>query len=108
MTSGIYGLCCKATGKWYVGASTQIEKRLKEHRKQLREAIKCKLPIQQVNCHRMGLDAAIYGLQTIQAVILEQVDDPALLNEREIYWAEQLDAVEGGYNQHVPFPDRRW
>jgi len=108
MTSGIYGLCCKATGKWYVGASTQIEQRLKEHSKNLRWAIGCKLEIQQANCHRMGVDAARYGLESIQPVILEHVDDSAQLNEREVYWTEQLDAIEGGYNRHIPFPDRRW
>jgi len=103
---GIYGLYCEATDKWYVGASEKIETRIKEHWRNIRDAM-------DRNCYRtlghpMGEDAYQFGIETIRIDILEEVPDKGDLIACEMYWVRRLDSVRDGYNRHEPFQHWSW
>ena len=86
--SGIYGLRCKTTNKWYVGQSTDIVQRWGDYGR-----LCCK---KQPKLYRALLK---YGYGDFDKVILEGcpvvVD---ILNDREVFWSNQYDSVNNGYN----------
>lgn len=85
--AGIYGIRHIESQKIYVGQSQNIARRIVRHHHM---------------CHNPYLRRAIakHGWDAFEEVILERVDDLALLNEREQYWIDLYDATnpEKGYN----------
>jgi biotin operon repressor len=80
MTSGIYAIQSLVSGNEYLGQSIHIERRWREHRRDL-----------DVGLHpNLALQAAWvkYGEALFAFVILEVVDDLTKLNEREHYHGE--------------------
>lgn len=80
MTRGVYMIKNKKTGQVYIGQSSRIERRWKEH------------------CKITPIDAAIYenGEDNFDFKILEEVDlksDESLL-EREKYWIDEYNAIK--------------
>lgn len=85
-TQGIYKIDFP-NGKIYIGLSVDIKRRMSEHNNFHENKTPCDQAINK------------YGRIT-EIEILEIVDDPEKLNEREIYWIKQYNAnnKEIGYN----------
>jgi group I intron endonuclease len=85
--SGIYAIRHITDGKIYVGQSNNIRLRIYRHK-----------------CHNnpthIGRAIALYGWDTFEVLLLERVDNTTLLNEREQYWINTLNASDPahGYN----------
>ena len=79
MTRGIYMIKNKQTGQIYIGQSTRIERRWKEH------------------CQITDIDYAILkeGVDNFEFSIIEEIPWNADIDllEREKYWIEQYDAL---------------
>lgn len=90
MTQGIYQILGPG-GRCYVGQSTNVESRLREHFSLLRRGAHNNLHLERA--------WAKYGEEAFSARILEVVEDSALLTPREQYWIEHFDAFRNGYNR---------
>lgn len=88
--AGIYSLWHVESGKVYVGQSQNIAKRIREHR----------CCAGQRRDHYLYRAVEKYGWDAFEWVVMERVDDLALLNEREQYWIDTLHACnpQQGYN----------
>ena len=88
----IYCITNLINNKRYVGKTTQlIEERFREH---------CK-DSQKERCEKRPLYDAMnkYGIENFKVECLEEIDDPAILSEREIYWINELQTYgSNGYN----------
>lgn len=86
---GIYGLRNKLhPERWYVGQSLNIPKRWMKY-----DGLRCRSQRKLYNALRK------YGVDTFEKVVLETCPaDGDILNSRESYWVEKLDAVNLGYN----------
>lgn len=87
MTRGIYMIRNKKTGQLYIGQSSNIERRWKEH------------------CRMTNIDAAIYddGVDNFSIELLEEVpisSDTSLL-EREQYWIEKFDTINDPFHYNA-------
>lgn len=80
--SGIYLILCTATNHRYVGSSGHLASRWKEHRYKLRHALHGNM--------KLTAEWEIHGENAFVFSVLEIVDDPALLFEREQYWLDLL------------------
>jgi group I intron endonuclease len=86
--TGIYGLRCKTTNKWYVGQSIDISERWKFYRKENMKSQR-----------KLYAAAKKYGIDNFEFIILETCDNvPWILDYREIYWIKYLDSHHNGYN----------
>lgn len=91
----IYGYKNKITGKWYVGQTTcEIKER---HRLHLSSAYH-----QNANDYNCLFHKKIrqYGIENFELIILEQVQEKSLLDERERYWINEKKSYvkNNGYN----------
>jgi group I intron endonuclease len=95
--AGIYAIRHSASGKVYVGQSQNVRKRIQEH------------SLLRKGCTYLRNALKRYGWEAFEIVILERVDDLALLNEREQYWIDTLHACdhELGYNLNPTAGSRR-
>jgi group I intron endonuclease len=83
---GIYGLKNKITGKWYVGQSVDISRRLDDYAKGRHQG------------QRKLSDAILkHGYENFEQVVLEECS-PSLLDCRESFWINHHDAISNGYN----------
>ncbi len=91
--SGIYQLKNTINGYTYIGQAQNILSRFNEHRRNRNGHLLYR------DCH---LYRAIkkYGWNKFEISVLERVDDVSLLNEREIFWINELNPAynmkEGG------------
>lgn len=88
MTTGIYKIENTVTGKVYIGLSTYVERRLKQHKMQLR-----------LDKHyNKGLqsDYNSYGPEFFSFELLEPCKDKSLA-DKENYWMEKYNALDGAY-----------
>lgn len=88
--SGIYKIQHINTGKLYIGSAVNIEQRWGEHIRRLRRG----------NHHSAKLQNAWnkYGSEMFAFSVIELVDDPSKLLEREQYWIDFANAAKSGYN----------
>lgn len=88
--SGIYVIECRANGKKYVGSSINMNKRWRNHVWHLTRGTH----------HNRHLQSAWskYGRDQFTHSVLEIVEDPSVLLERERYHIQHLDAYCSGYN----------
>ena len=86
--SGIYSITHKADGKVYVGQSQNIAKRIRHHKNHDQD------------CTHLCNAINLYGWDAFEIAVLEEVDDYNLLNDREQYWMDTLEAYnpKKGYN----------
>ena len=89
--SGIYRITNVVSGKFYVGSAVSIYKRLASHRKRLLDGT-------HHNKHMLSA-CEKYGIAVFEFSVLEYVEDPDRLIEREQHWIDSLRAVEVGYNK---------
>lgn len=99
MATGIYGIRCSATGKWYVGAGIDAEKRVAYHFYAMKT-----WPHEK----QMSEDAAKYGIESFEWCILENVSDISLLTKREQFWIDKLDSIKNGYNKQNSGRHHTW
>lgn len=95
-SSGVYGIQCTATGKWYVGASVNVHERIRTHFSEMKKFGALYEP-----CHT-------YGIQSMKAQVIEYIDDLSLLQDAEAYWVEKLDSWRNGYNQQSSRRNINW
>lgn len=95
---GIYGFLNKENGKWYIGQSVQIQKRINTHLWKLRNGEHRNELLQSEWNH--------FGESAFSWTILEECE-PQHLNEREIHWIAQKKAFGCGYNQSAGGYGRR-
>jgi group I intron endonuclease len=88
MTSGVYGMKHRTTGKWYIGVSKNIEHRIKVHIYDL---------LTWPEISQFAKDVKKYGL-LIDWVILEECS-PSEFHEKEKQWVRAFDSKNNGYNQ---------
>lgn len=91
----IYGYRNKITGKWYVGQTTcEVKER---HRLHLSSAYH-----QNANDYNCLFHKKIrqYGIENFELIILEQIKEKSLLDEREQYWINEKKSYvkDNGYN----------
>ena len=92
-TSGIYKITCIPNQKVYVGQSSDLTRRIKDHRRKLRNG----------NHDNVYLQSAFYyyGSENIKIEIIENLEkDSQILFEREKYWIEFFQSTnrEKGFN----------
>lgn len=118
-TCGIYGIWCRENGKWYVGGSVGVHKRVKTHRSHVRCVIKAmegRRPGRKTDRfdpdierrYPLAADIKRFGWDAFEASLLEEVPNAADLQERERYWIDALDAKENGYNKSASGGHWRW
>lgn len=90
MSTGIYTIRCKPTGKLYVGSAINVAARWRIHRHALRHGAH----------HSSHLQRAWdkYGAASFEFSIVEQVADAAQLVAREQHYLDELKGFEDGYN----------
>lgn len=82
--AGIYQLRCTVNNKIYIGQAQNILQRFNDHRRNR-------------NGHLIYRDCYLYraikkyGWNKFEISVLEKIDDLDLLNEREIFWIEELN-----------------
>ena len=93
MSIGIYKYENKINGKIYIGLSTNIENRYKQH---LYDAEH----LEERRCS--GIDYAIkkYGIENFEFQIIEECPSEQL-NDREKYWINFYDSYNNGYNRTI-------
>jgi group I intron endonuclease len=88
--SGVYGLKCKTTNKWYVG---ETKRHIPDRWNGAYKSLKC---IRQTKLYYALLK---YGYDDFEKVILEILPPiKSLLHEREKYWIKYYDSFQNGYN----------
>lgn len=90
---GIYKITCKVNKKIYIGQSLNVENRYKAHvnnhtNKNLKDDYKTKF-YRALRKH---------GIENFTFEIIEVVEDPTQLNQREAYWIKYYDSFKNGYN----------
>lgn len=89
---GIYKIENLINGKLYVGQSTNIQERYKSHIRSSKNP--------KSRDYNSALHCAFrkYGISNFKITILE-ICNKELLNEREIFWINQLNTFNEGYNE---------
>ena len=90
LKSGIYKITCLENNKIYIGQAIDIEDRWKTH-------IQC---LNRNKHHNIHLQRAWnkYGINKFKFEVVEYCE-VSILNDKEIYWIEKLDAFKNGYNR---------
>lgn len=94
--NGVYLIENTITGKKYVGSSSNIDRRIKNHIQHLEKG-----------CHnnrKLQKDHDIHGIKSFNFVILEKDVSHDLLTAYEKYWIYKHDAIVKykGYNEKMP------
>jgi group I intron endonuclease len=86
--SGIYAITHIGDNKVYVGQSISIARRITQHKRTNGQ------------CKHLYNAIRLYGWDAFEIKVLECVENPLLLDEREAYWIDLLDTYdpEKGYN----------
>ena len=89
---GIYCIANRADDKCYIGSAVNVRQRFHQHRSALRKGIHCNARLQKA-WEKHGQAAFTFS-------VLERVDDPRLLIEREQWWLDTRRTFERdrGYN----------
>lgn len=87
---GIYKITNLINGKNYIGQSTNISRRWKDHRNIANNDLTNNYPLYRA--------IRKYGLNNFQFSVLEECS-PEELNKKEIYWIDYYNSYKNGYNQ---------
>ena len=96
MTMGIYAIENIENNKVYIGQSKNVEKRLSNHKKLLKNG-------SHYNIHLQN-SFNIYGENKFSFRLIEEISNPKLLNKAENKWIEIYNSFIGksGYNIQYP------
>ena len=99
--STIYGICCKKSGRVYIGRTYRLENRIKEHFAELRNGKKTCYQNGQRVMSNMQKDYDKYGEDSFNVYIIEENVPPERVKQREAYWIEKYraDDMRYGYNR---------
>ena len=91
MSQGIYKITNKKNNKCYIGKSSDIEKRWKQHLNEYTSSKNYNKPLYRA--------FRLYGIDNFTFEIIEEIQDyDTFSNEREKYWIEYYHSYEYGYN----------
>lgn len=85
----VYAIKCD-DGRCYVGASKNVRFRWYEHRSDLKRGVHHSPKLQKA--------WAALGAPAFAFVVLETIDSPDIMIEREQYWIDRLSAARDGFN----------
>jgi group I intron endonuclease len=88
--SGIYKIENTRTGECYIGCSTNIQARLKQHLIDLMNEFHINKLLQR--------SWNIHGAESFVFSVVEVVGDPVFLPHRELYWIQETKALTQGFN----------
>jgi len=109
--SGIYGICCVVTNKWYVGASKDIVERLKYHFRDMRADAELANHYDNWDFRyrgELGKDYWLHGESAFTCHVLAEVGDVKLFPRAEQFFILSLDAKTDGYNSQLSGTHRSW
>jgi hypothetical protein len=91
----IYAITCQPSGRTYIGASTRVQGRWKNHKADLRHG--------RHDNARMQQEWDQYGRASFKFEVVEDVEDAADLPAREAYWIDVFQTTSPllGYNDYV-------
>lgn len=87
---GIYKITNEKTRQCYIGSSANVHQRLKDHLHFLIKGTHINTSLQKAWFK--------HGAPAFSFSIVEVVQDPVLLPERELYWINQSGCLRTGYN----------
>jgi len=93
---GIYSMKCKKTGKRYIGATNNLQIRIRQNLYTISK-----------DEHPMSSDILDYGIETLEVEVLEQIDDETKLASAEQKWISQFP-TDDLYNRETPKPHQNW
>lgn len=88
--SCVYKITNRVNGKFYIGSTCDIKRRMHEHFGELRRNVHCSKKFQS--------DYDTYGRDSFYVEILEECED-SIKKDMEQYYMDLLDPVTNGYNQ---------
>lgn len=96
---GIYKITNLINNKVYIGQSTNIKRRFREHKNSYNNSNRKDYESKKNRAFRK------YGIENFSFEIIEEVNF-SLLDEREKYWIKKYNSIDNGYNSceggHVP------
>jgi len=87
---GIYQIINKVNNKCYIGSSTNIEKRIKQHKQLLNS--------NEHHSYKFQIDWNIYDHKSFIYKTLEAIENLEQLPSKESYYIKQYDSINNGYN----------
>ena len=100
MTVGIYAIENLKNKKVYIGQSKNIEKRLLNHKKLLRDE-------SHYNIHLQN-SFNLYGEDYFYFHVIEEIDNLMLLNEAESKWIEKYHSFAGVNGYNIAYPTKAY
>lgn len=91
MIQGVYKIVNKLNNKVYVGQSINIKSRFQSHK----DTLKTKYN------HPLYNSIRKYGLDNFEFIILEEINNVLLLDEREQYWIEYYKSYDSNYGYNL-------
>lgn len=85
MSSGIYKIVHKESGKVYIGQSIDMDRRIKAHSNWIKN------PTRNINRHLYNY-AKKYGVEGFELLVIEECDI-SVLDEREMYWFDEFKDI---------------
>ena len=97
---GIYGLYCSTTKMWYVGASTDVLRRVHNHLYEMSD-----VPLSMTKLCVAGRE---HGVNKFTPILLEETQDVSRLRLLELEWQTKLNSKDNGYNSQASGDSRFW
>src|SRR5690625_3372398 len=85
-------------GKKYIGSSSNVKRRLRDHLYSFRS---------KSNFKNLQNDFEKFGEESFKFKIIEEVNNKDILKKREDYYIEKLNTMEDGYNLRYAVPRGR-
>lgn len=103
LMQGIYKITNLKSNHAYIGKSTNIEQRWKDHQvrafKQTKTLTKNGKPVKSEYDKALYIAIRKYGLKAFKFEVLEEIADSEKLDAREVYWINHYNTYYNGYNE---------
>ena len=99
----IYAIRCKETGRIYIGSTCDLETRLKNHFRTLKDGCKRITSYKRKSNekHPFQVDFDNFGMESFEAFIIEQNIPKFLRDEREEYWIDRYNSANSQYGYNL-------